>query len=387
MMQQATLQIRKVESSSDLDTLVRFPWQVYRGDPYWVPYLYFDRKGFFDRKKHPFFEFGDAEFFIAWRGGQPVGTIAAILNQRHNQFHQEKAAHFGIFEVLRDKEAALGLLQTACEWAAEQGMTKILGPASYSSNYLYGLLVDGFDSPPTVEMPYNPAYYAEYVQDAGFDQAMDLWAWYFPLIELYGENSENLPPKLVRVVEKIRQRYKITLREIDMKDWDNELVRFKDIYNAAWSKNWGFVPLTDGELHYLAESLKMIVDPRVTLFAEVDGKPIGASVPLPDINEILVKAKPGPSMMSSILAALRLLLGRRKVKLIRMFAMGVVEEYRGRGVDALFYFETVKRAMAAGYTQGEASWILANNDMMNRAIAMMGAHVYKTYRIYEKALS
>jgi GNAT superfamily N-acetyltransferase len=387
MMQQAALQIRKVESSSDLNTLVRFPWQVYRNDPNWAPYLYFDRKGFFDRKKHPFFEFGVADFFIAWRGDQPVGTIAAIVNHRHNEFHQEKAAHFGIFEVLRDKEAALGLLETACEWAVEQGMTKILGPASYSSNYLYGMLVDGFDSPPTIEMAYNPAYYQQFIEEAGFVQAMDLWAWYFPLSELYGENAENLPPKLVRVVEKIRQRYNLTLREINMKDWDNELVRFKEIYNAAWSKNWGFVPLTDGELHYLAESLKMIIDPRVTLFAEADGKPIGASIPLPDINEILVKARPGPSMVSSILAAVRLLLGRRKVKLIRMFAMGVVEEYRGRGVDALFYYETVKRAMAAGYIKGEASWILANNDMMNRAIAMMGGHVYKTYRIYEKALS
>lgn len=386
-MQQAALQIRPVKSSSDLNTLVRFPWQVYRGDPNWVPYLYFDRKGFFDRQKHPFFQFADVEYFIAWRGDRPVGTIAAIINHRHNEFHAEKAAHFGVFEVLRDKEAALGLLQTASEWAQGKGMTKILGPASYSSNYSYGLLVEGFDSPPTVEMSYNPPYYAEFIQEAGFVQAMDLWAWYFPLIELYGENSAQLPEKLVRVVGKIKQRYNITLREINMKDWENELLRFKDIYNAAWSKNWGFVPLTDGELHSLAESLKMVVDPRVTLFAEVDGNPIGASVPLPDINEILVKAKPGPSIASSILAAIRLLLGRRKVKLIRMFAMGVVEEYRGRGVDALFYYETVKRAMEAGYTQGEASWILANNDMMNRAIAMMGAQVYKTYRIYEKALS
>jgi GNAT superfamily N-acetyltransferase len=385
-MQQAALQIRKVESSSDLNALIRFPWQVYRDDPNWVPYLYFDRKGFFDRKKHPFFEFGEADFFIAWRGDQPVGTIAAILNHRHNEFHDEQAAHFGIFEVLRDREAALALLETAAEWAQDRGMTKILGPASYSSNYSYGLLVDGFDSPPTVELTYNPPYYADFIQEAGFAQAMDLWAWYFPLIDLFGEKGENLPEKLVRVVGKIRKRYQITLREINMQDWENELHKFKEIYNAAWSKNWGFVPLTDGELHYLAESLKMIVDPRVTLFAEVDGVPIGASVPLPNINEILVRARPGPSMLSSIPAAVRLLLGRRKVKLIRMFAMGVVEQYRGRGVDALFYYETVKRAMAAGYTEGEGSWILANNDMMNRAIAMLGAEVYKTYRIYEKAL-
>jgi hypothetical protein len=386
-MQQAALQIRSVSSKSDLRTLIRFPWQVYRDDPNWVPYLYFDRQGFFDRQKHPFFEFADVQFFVAWRGDQPVGTIAAIVNHRHNEFHQEQAAHFGVFEVLRDQEAAVGLLETACRWAQDQGMTKILGPASYSSNYIYGLLVDGFDSPPSVEMPYNPPYYAEFLQAAGFAPAMDLWAWHFPNIGDYGQEGESLPPKLVRVVSKIRQRYNISLREINMKDWENELLKFKEIYNAAWSKNWGFVPLTDRELHHLAESLKMIVDPRVTLFAEVDGQPIGASVPLPNINEILVKARPGPSRPGSILAAVRLLLGRRKVRLIRLFAMGVVEEYRARGVDALFYYETARRAVAAGYTTGEASWILANNDMMNRAIAMMGAHVYKTYRIYEKALA
>jgi GNAT superfamily N-acetyltransferase len=187
-------------------------------------------------------------------------------------------------------------------------------------------------------------------------------------------------------VEKIKKRYKITIRELDMKDWGNEIERFKKIYNAAWSKNWGFVPFTDAEIVHLADGLKMILDPSITLFAEVDGKPIGASLPLPNVNEILLKARPGPSLLSSYLAAGRMLLGRRKVKLLRIFAMGVVEEYRNRGVDALFYYETVKRAIERGYTEAEASWILANNDMMNRAIEMMGAKVYKTYRIYEKAL-
>lgn len=380
------LMIRKVSSPADWKTFIKFPWQIYQGDPNWVPPLYFDHKDSFNPNKHPFFEFGEAEFLIAFRGAEPIGTICAMVNHRHNEFHNEKAAHFGFFEVKQDPEAAAKLLEAACDWAREKEMTKVLGPASYSSNYLYGLLVDGFDSPPSIEMTYNPAYYVDFIQDAGFETAMDLWAWYFPLHDLYGRDAEKLPAKLVRVVEKIKKRYNITLREIDMKNWDAEIAKFKEIYNQAWSKNWGFVPLTDNELHHLAESLKIVVDPRVTFFAEVNGKPIGASVPLPNINEILVKAQPGPSMTSSILAAIRLLLGRRKVKLIRIFAMGVIEEYRGRGVDALFYYETVKRAIANGYTEGEASWILANNDMMNRAIEMMGAKVYKTYRIYEKAL-
>ena len=379
------LVVRPVESASDWKAFLRFPWQVYRDDPNWVPFLYFERKEFFDRSKHPFFKFADVEFFMAWRGGHPVGTIAAILNHRHNEFHEEKAAHFGIFEVLRDEEGAAVLLETACEWGQRQGMTKILGPANYSSNYEYGLLVDGFDSPPAIMMTYNPAYYVDLIEAAGFTTAMDLWAWYSPL-NIYGGDAPGFPPKLVRVIEKIKKRYKITIRELDMSDWENEIDRFKEIYNAAWSKNWGFVPLTEEEMTHLANGLKMILDPRVTFFAEVDGKPIGAAIPLPNVNEIILKARPGPSLLSSYLAAARMLLGRRKVKLLRGFAMGVVEQYRVRGVDALFYYEAIKRAVQLGYSECEASWILANNDMMNRAIKMMGWELYKTYRIYQKTL-
>ena len=385
-MSSQALDVRQVSSQADWKAFLRFPWRVYKNDPNWVPPLYFDRKELFDREKHPFFKVADVEFFMAWRGDEPVGAIVGMVNHRHNEFHDEKAAHFGFFEVMDDREAAHALLEKACEWGRAQGMTKILGPANYSSNYLYGLLVDGFDSPPVIEMTYNPAYYVDFIESAGFSSAMDLWAWYVDFMKVFGPNAENLPPKLVRVVEKIKDRYKITIREINMKEWDHEIELFKEIYNQAWSKNWGFVPVIDAELDKIAEGLKMIVDPRVTLFAEVDGKPIAASVPLPNINEVLVKARPGPSMVSSIVAALRMLLGRRKLKLLRVFAMGVQEEYRARGVDALFYYETVKRAVQAGYTVGEASWILANNDMMNRAIEMMGAEVYKTYRIYEKQL-
>ncbi len=323
-MRQETLTVRKVESRADWKTFIGFPWQVYKDDPNWVPPLYFDRKDFFNREKHPFFKFSDVEFFMAWRGDRPAGSIAAMVNHRHNEFHQEKAAHFGIFEVLRDQKAAQVLLDQACEWARQQGMEKILGPANYSSNYTFGLLVDGFHRPPAIEMTYNPPYYADFILAAGFDQAMDLWAWYVDLHELYGPNAEKMPAKLTRVVGKIKKRHNITLREINMKDWDNEIAKFKDIYNSAWSKNWGFVPLTDDELDTLAEGLKLIIDPRVTLFAEVDGKPIGAALPLPNVNEILVKARPGPNWPSSILAAVKLLLGRRKTKLLRVFAMGVI---------------------------------------------------------------
>lgn len=385
-MESQSLTVRPVETPADWKAFIRFPWQVYQNDPNWVPPLYFDRQEFYSRDKHPFFKIADIEFFMAWRGEQPVGTIAAIVNHRHNESHREKAAHFGIFEVLPQEDVANALLERACRWGKQRGMTKILGPASYSSNYSFGLLVDGFDSPPVVEMTYNPAYYMDYIESAGFTQAMDLWAWYFDILELFGLDGERMPPKLLRVLEKIRKRYNITIRELNIKDWDNEVAKFRGIYNKAWSKNWGFIPMTDEEMDYIAASLKLIVDPRITLFAEIDGEPIGASVPLPDINEIMHRVRPGPSLISSYLAAIRLLLGRRKAKLMRAYAMGVVDKYRGRGVDALFYYETIKRAIRAGYVACEASWILANNDMMNRALEMLGGKVYKTYRIYQKPL-
>lgn len=381
------LTIQPVKSTSDMKDFLRFPWQLYQNDPKWVPPLYFDRQALLDREKHPFFQFATAEYFLARRGDRLVGTIAAFVNRRHNEFHDENAAHFGFFEVMQDDEAASGLLQAACDWGKQQGKNNLLGPANFSTNHTYGLLVDGFDRPPVIEMTYNPAYYVDYIESAGFEKAMNLWAWYFSIPDIFGPNGEKIPPKLARVVEKIKTRYNIKIREINMKDWDNEILRFSEVYQSAWSKNWGFVPLTNDELKHLAESLKIVVDPRITLFAEIDGKMVGASVPLPDINEILVQVRPGPSSLSAYMAAIPLLMRRRKVKMLRIFAMGVIEEYRAKGIDALFYYETVKRALRAGYLEGEASWILETNDMMNRSIKMLGGEIYKTYRIYQKTLA
>ncbi|MEN8097842.1 MAG: N-acetyltransferase, partial [Chloroflexota bacterium] len=308
-MNKNVLSVRLVETASELKEFLKFPWRVYGDDPNWVPPLYMDRKEMFDRDKHPFFKFAEVDLFMAWRGNEPVGTIAAILNHRHNEFHEESVAHFGFFEAL-DSEVATTLLNRVCDWAREKKKDKVLGPASFSSNYVYGMLVDGFDGPPAVEMSYNPPTYPQFVEDAGFAQAMDLWAWYFPLYELYGSNAEHLPEKLTRVVGKIKKRYDIKIREINLSDWDNEVALFQEIYNSAWSKNWGFVPLTDPEMHAIAESLRMIVDPRVTFFAEIDGVPIGASVPLPNINEVLHRVRPGPSTFSTILAYVPLFLQR-----------------------------------------------------------------------------
>jgi GNAT superfamily N-acetyltransferase len=377
-----SLEIERVETGKQLREFVRFPWTVYKNDPYWVPPLFFERLAFLDKSKNPFFEHAEADYFIARRDGRVAGTIAAILNHRHNEFHDENVTHFGLFEVLDDSEAAALLLNTACRWAEERGADKILGPLNLSTNDECGLLIEGFDSPPVILMTYNPGYYIDFIEAAGFSKAMDLLAWNRDIADL----AHNLPEKLLRVVQKVKDRYGLTIRQLNLKDWDSEVDRIETIYNSAWEKNWGFVPMTHAEIRHLASSLKLILDPAIAFAVEKEGKAVGFALSLPDVNVPLLKIRPGPSLIGSYLALLRLLFTKHRTKRLRVFALGVKEEYRARGVDALMYYQTAVNALPRGYEWAEASWILENNDAMNRPIEMLGSVVYKKYRIYEKAL-
>ncbi|UCG23829.1 MAG: N-acetyltransferase [Chloroflexota bacterium] len=380
-----SLEIERVETKAQLKEFIKVPWTVYEDDPYWVPFLYFERQEFFDKSKSPFFEHAEADYFTARRDGLAIGAITAVMNHRYNEFQDENTAHFGTFEVIEDAEAAAALLQTACDWARDRGADKIQGPANLSSNEEFGLLIEGYDSPPVIMMPYNPAYYAEFIEAAGFEKAMDLYAWNNNAFEL--NEPGGLPPKLIRVVEKVKKRYGLSIRNVNMKDWDNEVERIKEIYNSAWQKNWGFVPMTDTEIDHLAANLKMIIDPSIVFAVEAGGKTVGFSLSLPDVNQPLHRIRPGPSTIGSYIAAGRMLLNKRNTDRLRVFALGVLEEYRGKGVDALMYYETVKAAAANNYEWGEMSWILENNDDMNRPIETFGSEIYKRYRVYEKQLS
>ena len=379
-----SIEIERVETKKQLKEFIKVAWDVYKDDPYWVPWLYFERLEFFDKTKNPFFEHAEADYFIARREGKAVGSIAAILNHRHNEFHEENIAHFGVFEVMNDPEAAAALLETACNWARDEGTDRILGPANLSSNDEWGSLIEGFDSPPVVLMTYNPPYYLDFIEAAGFTKAMDLLAWNNNAADRLGPGA--LPDKLIRIVNKVPVRYGLTVRTINMKDWDNEVERIKKVYNSAWEKNWGFVPMTDAEIDHLADNLKMIIDPEIVFAVEKDGEMVGFSLSLPDVNQVLHKIRPGPSVISSYIGAARMLLNKRKTNRIRVFAFGVLEEYRAKGVDALMYYETAKVAAPRGYVWAEASWILENNEAMNRPIELFGSEVYKKYRVYEKTL-
>jgi len=385
-MSNGNLTIDLVQTEEEKTEFIAFQWEVYKDDPDWVPPLISEVMDMMDKQHHPFYEHAEVDFFIARRDGKPVGTIAAILNERHNDFQDEEVGFFGFFEVLDDREASDLLLETASNWVRERGMKAVRGPASFSTNEVIGLLVDGWNGPPVILMSYNPKYYVDFIEGAGFEKAKDLLAY---LVDLrpFGPAGEYLPEKLQRVARRVQERGGFTVRKMQMKDFDNEVRRFKEIYNSAWSKNWGFIPLTDAEINHMAESLKQMVDPDLLVMAEKDGRPIGAMIPLPDLNQAFIRSYPHPKEPEwwTLLKTLWYWKVRGCVTTMRGFAGGVLEEYRGRGVEALLFMK-MAQAACANYTHTEISWVLENNTMMRRTAEMLNGHVYRTYRVYEKSL-
>jgi GNAT superfamily N-acetyltransferase len=378
------LTLSTVETKNDLMAFITFPWKVYEGSPYWAPPLISERIAFLDPDHNPFFQHAKATYYLARRGGQVVGTIAAFTNELYNEFQGTNVGFFGFFEVLEDREAAEALLQTAVDWAREAGHESIIGPAQFSTNDELGLLIDGFDDTPRILMTYNPPYYQTFIEEAGFEKAMDLWAYALDIEHF----RENMPEKLIRVTEKVKERKNFVVRKIRMREFDQEVERIKPIYNKSWERNWGFVPMTNAEFDKLAEDLKQILDPNVIILVEQDGETIGFGLSLPDLCQPLRLAYPRPGENETI-TTIKLAWHwkiRRKVDWLRVFALGVLPEHRGTGVDALMYIETAKAAIQRGYKWAEMSWILENNDMMNRSIKMLGGEVYKTYRMYEKKI-
>ncbi len=385
----SSIQVQECQTAAERLKFIQFWWEPYKGNPYWVPPLVNERQEFLDPARNPYFQHARAAYFLATRGGEPVGTIAAHVNDVYNKFHEENIGFFGFFECINDYAVAEALFRTASDWCRSQGVTAIRGPANFSSNDDgYGCLIEGFDDPPRVYMPYNPPYYKELAERFGFQKAMDLFAYALDT-NVYAENG--MPPKLVRVVEKMQKRTGITFRTVDMARFDEEVAHVKRVYNSAWEKNWGFVPMTDIEFDHLAVGMKQILDPRVVFIAEKDGQFVGFSLSLPDVNEPLLAARPSPNPNPVVY---NLMLARmmwhwkvaHKITWLRIFAMGVVEEWRAQGIAPMFYYETAKAALAIGYKHGEMSWILENNMMMNRDIQALGGHVYKTYRVYQKPL-
>ncbi len=371
-------EVRPVRTSRDRRKFLDLPYHLYRGDAHWIAPLRMAQKDVLNTKRHPFYKTSDAEMFIAWRDGRVVGRIMAILNRAHNEFQNERAGFFGFFEAENDNQTAAVLLDAAREWVCERGATVIRGPMNPSTNYECGLLVEGFDLDPMVMMTYNPPYYADLLESCGMKKAMDLYAYDI------GVDYFNHSNKLRRVAERLRKKSNISVRTVNMKDFRNEVGIIRQVYNDAWSRNWGFVPMSEEEFDHLAKDLKQIVDPRVLLIAEqvMEGsapRAVGFLLAVPDINFALKKIN-GRLLP---LGLLKLLWHSRKISSIRVITMGGILEFQNLGLGSIFLDEIYRRGPAAGFPTGEMSWVLENNVMMNRAAELIGGRRTKTYRIYE----
>jgi hypothetical protein len=370
------VQVTPVTNVRELRDFIRLPWSIYRKDPFWVPPLISEMKKLLDRANNPFFAHSAADFFLARRNGECVGRIAAILNNNHNRFHNERTAFFGFFESVNDKAVASALLDKAAQWGRDHGMEELRGPMNYSTNETAGLLVEGFDSSPCIMMTHNPRYYAELMEGAGFRKAMDLYAW-FLLTE------RGLSPKITRVGEAVLKDEDIQVRTIDMKKFWEEVSVIQRIYNDAWSANWGFVPMTDAEFNHLARDLKPVLDPRIVLIAERKGEPVAFSLALPDFNQAL-KRIDGRLLPFGLPI---LIYHSRHIRQVRVLALGIAKKVQNwSGIGAALYCESFRRGVAAGYRSCEFSWTLETNDLINRSMQLFGAQIYKRYRIYKKSL-
>ena len=374
-MSSADIIVQSVDNKQDWTAFVKFPYKHYKNDPNWVPHLLVDQKNLLNPEKHPFYEHARIQFFLAKKEGRNVGRIAAIVDDNHNEFHEERTGFFGFFETIEDYGVAEKLLTAARGWVKDQNMNAFRGPVNPSQNEDCGLLIDAFDSPPVLMMTYNPSYYVDYIERFGFKKAMDLYAYYI-------DNIKPPPEKLVRVAEAIRKKKNLTVRPINMKDFQNDAAKVWHIYNNAWSKNWGFVPMTKPEFDYMAKNLKQAIIPELALLAEIDEKPIGFSLSLPDLNRALIHT----NGRLFPLGLPKILWYSKKIDMIRIIIMGVIHEYRKHGIDAIFYLDTWRNAVNRGYWRGEMSWILEDNEIMNRTAKMLGGRVYKTYRMYEMKL-
>ena len=349
-----------------------FPYRHYRDDPYWVPPLRMAQKELFDTGKHPFYAHAEMQCFLARQGGRTLGRIAAILDRNFNEFQNTQAGFWGFFETVNDPRVAGALLGAAREWLLGRGARLILGPMNPSTNYECGLLVDGFDSSPYVMMTYNPPYYAQLIEQSGLRKAKDLWAFYLHQDQVSRARVEGIAGRALETNQ-------VRIRPIRMNHFQADVELIWRVYNSAWSRNWGFVPMTRDEFLFMARDMKQVLEPELVLVGEVDGQVVGFALALPDVNRALIHAR-GRLFP---LGLFKILYHKRTIRTIRVIALGVLDQFRTAGVAAGFYAELIRRGSRLGYQDGEMSWILEDNILMCRSAAALGGKRYKTYRIYE----
>lgn len=370
--------VEKVTTKKELAAFIDFPHTLFKTDSYYVPELHIAQRDLLTPGKHPFHEHSSLQLFLAYDGDVIKGRIAAIQNNNHNAFKKTTDGFFGFFDVVNDLEITRLLINEAEKWLAAKGLTTMIGPVNHSTNEACGLLIDGFDSPAVAMMTYNKPYYANLLETCGFTKNVDLLAYHLPT-----HTTDKRTVQLKDVLLKRLQHKGITIRKINLKNFDIEVKNILGVYNKAWEENTGFVPMTENEFRYMAKDLKMILDKDFGMLAEHAGKVIGFAFAIPDINQILKTINRGRLLPTGIF---KLLLRKSKIDYVRVLALGVEPAYRKLGIEACFYAEIIEQCIAKNIKGGEASWILENNELMNNGLKKLNAAAYKRYRIYEKAV-
>lgn len=374
------IKISQVRSRADRNAFIRFPWRIYRNDPAWVPPLIIERKTFLDRKRHPFYLHGDAALFLAKRNGEVVGRIMASHDPNYNAEHHSNVGCFGLFDCLDDQDVAARLFEAAAGWVRQKGGQEIMGPIDYSTNYVCGLLIDGFQYPPTILTAHNPSYYADLIEKAGFSKAKDWYAWWFA-------DPAKAAMRLQRIARRFQEREQITIRPGNLKNIADESRRLRQIYNRAWQQNWGFVPFTEAEFEFMQKEMRPLLVPEFVWLAEAGGEPAGFVLCLPDINVVLQKIDGRLTRFGLPIGLIKLLYYKSRIKRARLVALGVIEEYRRAGVAETLVLRVIEETMIKRGITGELSMTLEDNFMVNRFIEAIGAQRYKTYRIYRRSLA
>ncbi|MBN1153429.1 GNAT family N-acetyltransferase [candidate division KSB1 bacterium] len=368
--------IKPVTTRKETKEFVKLPWKIYKDDPQWVPPLIIDRMNFLNPHKNPYFKHSQVQLFLAYKDGELVGRISAHENKNHNRKYNDKVGFWGFFECINDQEVANALLDAAVKWLQNQGLTSMRGPVMFSVNEECGLLIDGFDSPPSIMMTHNPPYYSALLETYGFKKATDMYAY-----KLFSKNQ------FAEVIEKranqAKQNPNYTFRTIDIKNLEGEIKGLHRVLSEAWQENWGSVSMTEEEILHLANEMKPVIDKDLFFIAEDKHGPVGFSVCIPDMNQAIRRAN-GRLFPCGLI---KILWYKRKITSGRVPLMGVLKEHRHQGIDAVFYYDTLTVGRSKGITDGEASWILENNVPMNKALERMGATIYKTYRMYEYDIS
>lgn len=370
----SNLVVKPVTTGREKRQFLRFPWSLYRGDPNWVPPLRYDQKEMVNYRPHPFYRNNAIQTFLAYRSGEVCGRIAAILNRDHIEHASERRGFFGFFECVDDQEAADALFDAVRQWFAKQDILMIRGPTNPSLNYTLGLLIDGFDSPPTFMMTYNPRYYAGLIEGCGFRKAQDLYAFW--------GNAEMLPKvrdRLQPIVEQIIERYDIRVRPLDKSRFLEDVEAFLSIYNRSLVNTWGFVPMSAEEIRHLARGLRYLMVPELALGAEIDGRLIGAVFGLPDYNP-RIKAIDGRLFPFGFV---RLLWRKHAIKRVRLVSTNVIPEYQRLGVGLVLLDGLVPKALEWGLQEAEFSWVLESNQLSRGSLEKGGAKRTKTYRLYD----